>query len=323
MVFRRFFDALIPLSVYNVLARICVNQSPFAKKRHAGDGVYFAKEIPMSKIYINDANIYYEEHGQGSETILFIHGLFMNCRMYDHQVEALKDRYRCVVFDLRGQGSSEVTAGGYGIYDLVDDAAKLIEQLDCGPCHVAGISMGGFIALRLAKLYPQLVRSLTLISTSAAAEARSDAAKFKFLGFIHHRVSQPFAVSQVEPILFGQAYLEDPDCEEEKAYWHQHLLDNDKQGISRSLNGILARDSLLDELSTIDVPSLIIAGEVDAAMAPVQSERMHAELPNSRLVRIPEVGHTPPLESSEAVTSAMAEFLDSVPAAADRSVMMA
>ena len=91
----------------------------------------------MSKIYINDANIYYEEHGQGSETILFIHGLFMNCRMYDHQVEALKDRYRCVVFDLRGQGSSEVTAGGYGIYDLVDDAA-LVHIVGAG-----GIQFGG------------------------------------------------------------------------------------------------------------------------------------------------------------------------------------
>ena len=148
----------------------------------------------MAEININGSKIYYEEHGQGPETLLFIHGFMMNCHIYDQQVEALKDRYRCILFDLRGQGASAVTEKGYGIYDLVDDTARLIEQLECSPCHVAGMSMGGHIAMRLAKQYPEMVRSLILISASPAAESRSDARNFKLLGFVHNRISQPFAV---------------------------------------------------------------------------------------------------------------------------------
>jgi len=276
----------------------------------------------MSKIRINDANIYYEEHGEGSETVFLIHGMFMNCRMYDQQIAALKDRYRVVVYDLRGQGSSEVTSGGYGIYEQVDDAATLIEQLECAPCHVAGMSMGGFIALRLAKRYPQLVRSLTLLSTSAATEARGDAAKFKFLGFVHQRISQPFAVGQVEPILFGEKYLTDPTREEERKYWHEQFLSNNRNGIARTLNGILARDNLLGQLRNMEVPTLIISGEADAAADPVQSERMHAELPNSQLVKIPEVGHTTPIEAPESVNSAMVDFLVSLPAPVEKTVAL-
>jgi 3-oxoadipate enol-lactonase len=267
----------------------------------------------MAKIKINGTEFYYEEHGQGKETVLLIHGLFMNCRVYDQQIEALQGHYRVVVYDLRGQGQSEVTAAGYGLYEQVEDAANLIKQLECAPCHVAGMSMGGYIGLRLAKRHPQLVRSLTLISTSAAAEAGADAFKFKFLGFIHRRISQSFAVGQVEPILFGEKYRSDPAHEKERAYWHQQFLNNNKQGIAGALNGLLARDNLLGELGEMEVPTLIISGDADLACDPLNSVQMNAELPHSQLLKIPEVGHTVPLEAPEVVNSAVVDFLVTLP----------
>lgn len=66
----------------------------------------------MPRLSVNGATIYYEEHGTGPETIVFAHGLLWSGRMFDHQVNALKDRYRCIAFDFRGQGQSEVTASG-------------------------------------------------------------------------------------------------------------------------------------------------------------------------------------------------------------------
>lgn len=274
----------------------------------------------MSKITINGADIYYEEHGQGPETILFIHGFLMNCHTYDQQVAALKDRYRCLVYDLRGYGMSEVTIKGYDLYQLVDDAAHFIDQLECAPCHVVAISMGGYIALRLAKQHPQLVRSLTLISTSAAPEAKGDARKFKFLGFVHNRISQPFAVSQVEPILFGEKWLQDPANAERHAYWHEQFLNNDKHSFGETLNSILNRDDFVHNLPGLDIPTLIISGEVDAASDPAQSERLHAELPHSQLLKIPDVGHTPPVEAPETVNSALLDFLVSLPSPTAKAV---
>ena len=275
----------------------------------------------MSEIKIDGSNIYYEEHGEGPESILFIHGFMMNCHMYDQQVEALQDRYRCILFDLRGQGASEVAEKGYGIYDLVDDTAELIEQLECAPCHVVGLSMGGHIAMRLAKRYPELVRSLILISTSSAAESRSDARNFKLLGFIHNRISQPFAVGKIKPILFGEKWLNDPSQEEVQAYWHEQMLNNDKHAFAQTLNGILSRDDFANYLSEIDLPVLIISGQVDAAADPAQSERMHAEFPDSILVRVPDVGHTPPVEAPDIVSAAMLDFLVSLPSPSERTVV--
>ena len=61
-----------------------------------------------------------------------------------------KERYRCIRFDFRGQGHSEVAASGYDLDTLTADVAELIGALNAGPCHFVGLSMGGFVGLRLA-----------------------------------------------------------------------------------------------------------------------------------------------------------------------------
>jgi len=80
----------------------------------------------MPIISVNGAALYYEEHGTGPEIIVFAHGLLWSCRMYDAQVALLKERYRCVAFDFRGQGQSEVTRSGYDMETLYVDAVALI-----------------------------------------------------------------------------------------------------------------------------------------------------------------------------------------------------
>ena len=92
---------------------------------------------------------HYEDSGAGTsgETIVFAHGLIWSCRMFDVQVAALKDRYRCIAFDFRGQGQSGVTAFGYDMDTLTEDAAALIAALQVAPVHFAGLSMGGFVGL--------------------------------------------------------------------------------------------------------------------------------------------------------------------------------
>ncbi len=92
----------------------------------------------MPIIRVNGAALYYEERGTGPETIVFAHGLLWSCRMFDAQVALLKERYRCVAFDFRGQGQSEVTRSGYDMGTLYENAVALIKQLSCAPCHFLG-----------------------------------------------------------------------------------------------------------------------------------------------------------------------------------------
>ena len=89
----------------------------------------------MPVMEINGARIYYEESGSGPETIVFSHGLLMSGEMFSEQVKAFSTRYRCVVYDHRGQSRSEVTASGYDMDSLTEDAAALIRQLGCARSH--------------------------------------------------------------------------------------------------------------------------------------------------------------------------------------------
>ncbi|MEP7190550.1 MAG: alpha/beta hydrolase, partial [Roseiflexaceae bacterium] len=63
----------------------------------------------MPHIIVNDARLYYEEHGDGPQTVIFAHGLLWSGQMFAQQVTVLQQRYRCITFDWRGQGQSEVT----------------------------------------------------------------------------------------------------------------------------------------------------------------------------------------------------------------------
>src|SRR5271154_3068068 len=104
----------------------------------------------MPHIKINGFDLYYEDTGgTGRETIVFAHGLLWSGKMFGAQVEHLKSRYRVITYDHRGQGQSEVTATGYDMDSLAEDEAELIKALGVAPCHVAGLSMGGFTGMRV------------------------------------------------------------------------------------------------------------------------------------------------------------------------------
>jgi pimeloyl-ACP methyl ester carboxylesterase len=263
----------------------------------------------MPTIDVNGANLYYEERGEGPETVVFAHGLLWSGRMFDDQVQALKDRYRCVTFDFRGQGQSEVTGGGYDMDTLAEDAAALIEALDCAPCHFVGLSMGGMVGQRLALRRPELLRSLTLLESSADPETPDEARRYRLLNFIARWLSLRLVAGRVMRIMFGRKFLEDPGRAQQRREWRARLLGNDRIGVTRAVAGVVAREGVYEQLDQITVPTLIAVGDQDVATEPPQSERMHARIPDSRLVIIPGAGHTSTVEEPEAVTAALEEFL--------------
>lgn len=264
----------------------------------------------MPTIRVNGANLYYEEQGSGPETIVFAHGLLWSCRMFDEQVAALKDRYRCVAFDHRGQGQSEITPDGYDMDTLSEDAAALIEALNCAPCHFVGLSMGGFVGMRLAARRPELLKSLILLETSADPEPAENISKYKLLGFVTRWLGPGLVVDRVMPVMFGQKFLTDPARAAERQMWRERLRSNRRVGITRALNGVLARKGIYDEIAKIRVPTLIIVGDQDVATVPAKSERMHARITGSRFVTIPGAGHTSSAEEPAAVNAAINEFLN-------------
>jgi len=263
----------------------------------------------MPTIQVNGVSLHYEEHGTGTETIVFVHGLLMNLHMFDAQVEALKSRYRCVAVDLRGQGKSEVTRSGYDMDNLTVDIAALIEALNCGPCHFVGLSMGGFIGMRLAITHPQLLRSLSLLETSADPEPRENVPRYKLLALIGKLFGFRPLAGKLMAILFGRDFLADELKQDIREYWMREISNNNRTGTVRAAMAVIKRKGVYQYLDEINTPTLIIVGDQDVATTPVKARRMHDAINNSKLLIIPGAGHSSSIETPDEVTQALGEFM--------------
>jgi 3-oxoadipate enol-lactonase len=263
----------------------------------------------MSKIQLNGCQLHYEDIGAGPETIVFAHGLLWSGRMFDAQVAALKDRFRCVSFDFRGQGQSEVTPSGYDMDTLTGDAAALIEKLGLAPCHFLGLSMGGFVGMRLAARRPELIKSLMLLETTAEAESSANVPRYRLLSFVARWLSMRLVANRVMSIMFGQKFLKDPARAAERELWRQRLGANNRVGTSRATEGVITRLPVAHEIHKIAVPTLILCGDQDVATPPENARRIQALIPNSQCTIIPGAGHSSTIEEPAAVNAALIRFL--------------
>lgn len=264
----------------------------------------------MPSIEINGAALHYEDSQTGDETILFAHGLLFNLDIFRSQIDHFKDHYRCVAFDFRGQGRSEIMQNGYDMDSLTEDAVSLIKKLDCGPCHFVGLSMGGFVGLRIALKHPEILKSLTLIDTSSDEE--SSKFKYKLLNILAGWFGLKSVIDKVTPIMFSDSFLNDPQKRETLELWKRIVINNHPVGVKRAVNGVIKRDSITDKIHLIKTPTLIIVGENDVATIPSKSEKMNSLIEGSQLEIIPGVGHMSVIEDPESVTKLMEKFLHSI-----------
>lgn len=262
----------------------------------------------MPSIRVNGTDLYYEDTGgEGRETLLFSHGLLLDRRMFDAQAEHFRDRYRVVRYDHRGQGGSgRPRVRSIDMETLYEDAVALIERLEVAPCHFAGLSMGGYVGLRLLARRPDLLRSAILLDTSAGPETA--VARFRLLNLVARWFGPRPVAKPVLPIMLGRTFLADPQRAAERDLWRQRLLQLDR-GIWRAVNGVIEREGVAEELGPVGVPTLIVVGEEDVATPPVLAERLHAALPGSQLVRLPHCGHASTIEEPGEVNRAIEEFL--------------
>lgn len=269
--------------------------------------------MPGERISVNGTALFVSQSGPDAATpILFSHGLLFDHRMFDHQAEALQDRYRVVRYDHRGQGLSDPSVDkSIAIETLYDDAVGLIETLGLAPCHMVGLSMGGFVAQRIAARRPDLLRSVVLLETSPDSE--DHARDYRRLNLVARWLGVRPVVGKVMPTMFGETFLNDPSLAEERDYWREHLTGLDRS-IVRAVAGVIDREGCLDELGGIGLPTLVMVGDEDVATPPEKAQRIHEAIAGSELEIIPGAGHTSTIEQPDLVTAAIEEFLARVDA---------
>jgi pimeloyl-ACP methyl ester carboxylesterase len=264
----------------------------------------------MPMLSVNGTELYYEDTGGPGEPIVFSHGLLWSTRLFGPQVDALRSRYRCIAYDHRGQGRSAVPdMSVIDMETLYQDALALIGALGLAPCHFVGLSMGGFVGMRLAARRPELLRSLSLLETTGDPEPTANVPRYTLLNLITRFGGLRAVADPVMRIMFGRTFLTDPNRAEERALWRSRLLEN-RRDIWRAVNGVIKRQGVAHELAHIRVPTLIVVGEEDVATVPAKAEALHQRIPGSKLVRMPRGGHSSTVEEPALVNAALGSFLD-------------
>jgi len=269
----------------------------------------------MATIDLDGTSLYYEDTGPGStgETIAFSHGLLWGTELFAPQIAALRGRYRCIAWDHRGQGQSD---GDHRVcigMELVwQDAVRVVEQLAGGAVHFCGLSMGGFVAMRMAARRPDLVRSLVLLETSSDPEPIEKVARYRMLTRITRLIGPKLVKNKVAPIMMGNTILTDKARRAELAKFVD--LMSRRRDIWRAVNGVVDRAGIHGELGRITAPTLVVVGDEDLATPRAKAERIAGAIAGARLVTIPRAGHSSPVEEPALVTAAIEQFLQALPA---------
>lgn len=225
----------------------------------------------------------------------------MSGAMFDAQVAHFQGRYRCITFDYRGQGQSGVTAGGYDIETLTADAAALVRHLGVAPCHFVGLSMGGFVGMRLAAQNPELLKTLTLLGSSADPEPKENISKYRMLNLVARWIGLWAVVGNVMPIMFGQTFLNDPARLKEKKRWSGAISGNHLVGITRAVAGVIDRNGCAALLRDIHIPVGIGVGDEDVATELPKSKSIHTAFKGSELEVFENAGHSASVETPNRV----------------------
>lgn len=258
----------------------------------------------MPTVRVDGRPIRYEDSGGTGPPVLFAHGFLMDRTMFEPQVEALGEDYRCVRFDARGFGGTPVD-GPFTYWDLADDAVGLLDELGIDRATVCGMSQGGFLALRAALRHPDRVQALVLVDTQSGRDDEETMEGYREMfdtWMTHGPVDE--LVETVADLILG-------DDEALRREWIARWKQIPPERLRHPAECLLGRDDVTDRLGEITCPALMFHGSEDQAMDPSCSEALDEGLPESRgVVRVPGAAHAPNLTHPDVVNPPLREFLD-------------
>jgi 3-oxoadipate enol-lactonase len=252
--------------------------------------------------------IHYEVTGKsGATPVLMIQGLGASKNAWNLQRIAMATRFRIISFDNRGAGRSDKPTEPFTLEQMADDAIAVLDAAGIENAHVVGASMGGVISQIVAVKFPPRVRSLTLVCTACRNHPwrqellQSWAKTAEEKGMIE--VGKEAAQWVMSPRSFRRLV---------PAFtWMGPLAAlRPRHSFVSQIHAILdTREDLVDQLSTITAPTMVIVGNQDILTPRGDSEEIAERIPNAELVVISGAAHGLMMEHSSTFNKILIEFL--------------
>ena len=266
----------------------------------------------MPFVEIKSRHIYYEEQGSGFP-LLFGHSYLWNAAMWQPQIEALSEHFRCIVPDLWGHGQSDAPPeSSHTIEALAEDFWTFAQDLKLERFVMIGLSVGGMWGAHLTLNHPEAVAALVLMDTSLEAEPEDTRLLYfgmldavEQMGEFHEDLA-----NTVAPMFFSPKTVES----------NPELINNFRDRLSAEPaeripgvialgRGIFGRNAVIDRFGEFQTPTLVVVGEDDGPRPPHESQAMADRIPGARLEIVPDAGHICTLEQPALVNELLIDFL--------------
>jgi len=244
---------------------------------------------------------------ENPKAIIFVHGFPYDSNMWRSQIDELSKKYFCVSYDNRGLGESTVGDGQFTIEHFVDDLEAILDELKLDKPLLCGLSMGGYISLRAMERIQNKFSGLILCDTKS--EADENQGKLKRAAAIKQINSGKFDefIETFVQNCFGKKFIEESETQ------YREVVDRSKKnsplGVKGCLLAMAARTDTTENLSKINIPTLVICGSEDKLSPPSVMKSLSEKIPNCKFVLVEDAGHMTPIENPGKVNSAIKEFL--------------
>lgn len=242
--------------------------------------------------------IYYECHGRGP-AVLLSHGYSATSQMWRGQVEALADRYRVIVWDMRGHGQSDSpeSQDEYSEAKTVGDMVAILDACGAERAVIGGLSLGGYMSLAFHLAHPERTRALMLFDTGPGFRNPKGREAWNEVAF---KRAEAFERDGLAALGKGA---------EVRIAQHRSAA-----GLAKAARGMLAQfdGRVIESLEGIRVPTLVLVGAEDTPFL-AATDYMAAKIPGARKVVIEGAGHAANLDRPAEFNAAVRAFLDSLP----------
>lgn len=267
-------------------------------------------EVNVTTI-INNLSVSYSDEGPvEAPVVIFIHGFPLNKSMWDSQLEALKEEYRVIAYDVRGHGNSEAGFEDFSIDLFASDLISFMDNLKIRKAILCGLSMGGYIALKAIENNPERFDALILSDTQCIAdtpEVREN--RLVAIENIRKNGLEDYAHESIKN-LFAPVSLLSKETEIDSV--REMIVNTSKQSIYNSMHALATRKETCSKLSDIKIPVLILVGSDDKITPTEMAESMQKKINDSQLNIIEHAGHLSNMENPFEFNYQIRKFISSV-----------
>ena len=248
----------------------------------------------------------YTDTGKGTAVVL-LHGFLENKTMWNSLVPQMAGKYRVITIDLLGHGHTDPQGYVHTMEDNADLVHTVLSELRLRKVILVGHSMGGYVALAFAELYPEMVKAIVLLNSTAKADsAERKKNRDRAINAVKENYATFVRMSVVN--LFSEANRDRLKDEIEQV--KEQALRTPLQGVIASLEGMKIRKDREKIMHDGEFPFLLVLGEKDEVL-PIKDTAKLADHPTTKLVTFPD-GHMSTVENRDEIGDVLLEFLKSV-----------